>query len=215
MKYIVGIGYANRLDLLHKAVDSIKPYWPHTIVVDNSDLQDLREEHELRNKVNIFEPPVPLSATQIFNYLLKRGMREGCDAVLFMHHDAEPHEGTPEKFLEILESWQARGDKWGVALTQYDILCAFNLKAVKEVGWWDTVMPNFFADSEYYRRMRMAGYSVIWTHLPVTHHRGQTTKSDPYRLRVFRSSITIHHDYYLAKWGGTTDKEVFTTPFNK
>lgn len=215
MKYIVGIGYANRLDLLHKAVDSIKPYWPHTIIVDNSDGVDLRDEHELHNKVSIFEPPVPLSVTQMFNYLLKRGMQEGCDAVLFMHNDAEAHAGTPERFLEILESWQANGERWGVALTQYDILCAFNLNAVREVGLWDTVMPNFFSDCEYYRRMQMAGYGVPWTHLPVTHHGGQTTKSDPYRMRVYRSAIKVHHEYYLAKWGGTTGKEVYTRPFNK
>jgi hypothetical protein len=214
VKYFVGIGYANRPDLLHQAVNSIPHYWPHTIVVDNSDLQDLRDDQVLKSKVKVYEPPVPLSITQMFNFLLNKGIHEGYDVVLFMHNDAECHHGTPERFLEILRSWQTEGRRWGVALTQYDILCAFNLRAVREVGLWDTIMPNFFSDCEYYRRMQMAGWEVPWTHLPVNHYGGQTTRSDRYRMRSYQAAIKVHHDYYVAKWGGTTGKEQFTKPFN-
>lgn len=71
MNFIVGIPYVNRPDLLQRAVDSIKPYWPNTVIIDNSEQQELRN-HDISSKVEVFIPPVPLTFTQSMNFIIKK-----------------------------------------------------------------------------------------------------------------------------------------------
>jgi hypothetical protein len=80
---------------------------------------------------------------------------------------------------------------------------------------WDTILQNFGSDCEYYRNMRMAGYESIITDLPVKHHGGQTTKSEPYRQRVYHSAIKLYWAYYKEKWGGYPSEEIYDRPFNR
>lgn len=93
MRYIVGIPYVNRLDLLNRAVASIRPYWPHTYVLDNSANSELKG-HALSGLVNIIHPPVPLTFTQSMNWFQRIAAEQGADAVMYMHTDAEAHPGT-------------------------------------------------------------------------------------------------------------------------
>ncbi|MEI7028208.1 glycosyltransferase family 2 protein [Paenibacillus sp. y28] len=201
MKYILGIPHTSSMELLQRAVDSIPLYQPHTIVVDNSEGHNLRHAPSISGKVQIYRPPIVLSLTQVFNYLLQRGMAENGDAVLFMHEDAEATEGVPEQFLSLLEQYNQEGKRWGVAFTNYDALAAFNLAAVREVGLWDTNFYAYYADNDYYRRIRDAGYETVETELPVIHHVSITAKSNPYLKKVYSSVEAIVVPYYKTKWG--------------
>jgi GT2 family glycosyltransferase len=216
MKYIVGIPYVNRLDLLKKAIESIKPYWDHTLIIDNSDDRDLRG-HELSSKVRIYEPPVPLTFTQSMNYIIRLAEERGCDIWMYMHSDAEAHEGTPEALLTIVDSLLKEGRKWGAVFTLGDTLAAYSMLAQKEIGYFDTIIRDYFADTDYYRRMNLAGYELVPTPLfdKMNHFQSATINSDI--MRAFINTITYPQAqaYYELKWGGPHTLEKYKTPFNR
>ncbi|WP_210367641.1 glycosyltransferase family 2 protein [Bacillus sp. REN3] len=200
MNYLVGIGYKSRLDLLHRAVDSIEPYWPHTVIVDNSDGLDLRAEDSLSSKVTIFEPPVPLTFPQKINYLLEAAKERSCDALIFMHADAEAAHGVPEAFLKLIEEVRREEEKWGAIFTNYDSLCAINVEAAKAIGGHDTVFTMYFSDNDYYWRLHSAGYKMLQTDLPVIHHGSSSIKSDAYFEYITSITFPLYKSYLLDKW---------------
>jgi GT2 family glycosyltransferase len=216
MKYIVGIPYVNRLDLLQKAIESIKPYWDHTLIIDNSDDRDLRG-HDLSSKVRIYEPPVPLTFTQSMNYIIRLAEERGCDIWMYMHSDAEAHEGTPETFLSIVESLLKEDRKWAVALTLGDTLAAYNMEAQKEIGYYDTIIRDYFADTDYYYRMELAGYERVFTPLSekMSHFQSATINSDIRRAFINTITYPQAQAYYELKWGGPHTFEKYKTPFNR
>lgn len=201
MKYLVGIGYMNRLDLLEQAVNSIKAYWPNTVVVDNSEGRDLRHANTLSSKVTIYEPPVPLTFPQMINYLLERAKESSCDVLIFMHSDAEAKKGVPEAFLQLIKDVQQEEKKWGVIFTNYDTLCAINIKAANDVGGHDTVFTAYFSDCDYYFRLQSAGYKMMQTDLPVFHHGSSTIKSDSYFHYITSITFPLYQTYLHNKWG--------------
>jgi len=150
------------------------------------------------------------------NLLQRMAAERSCDSLIYMHNDAEAAPGTPERFLATLEEAVAARRRWGVAFTHYDTLAAVNMTMVSEVGPWDTLLPQYFADNDYYRRVRLAGYEVIETGLPVIHAEGgsNTIKSD--RRRLFLNSVTfpLYEKYYTTKWGGSPGRETYRNAFN-
>ncbi|HEV2494499.1 MAG TPA: glycosyltransferase family 2 protein [Terriglobia bacterium] len=212
MKYLLGIPFTNRKDLLERAIASVKPLWPHALIVDNSE----PGLDPAAWPVQVVPPPVPLTFSQTMN-LLQRLASEGlCDALLYMHNDAEAGPGTAERLLAIAGEALVSGRRWGVAFTHYDTLASFNMTAVREVGRWDTNLPQYFADNDYYRRVRLAGYEIIETGLPVTHAAGgsNTINSDSHRLFLNGVTFPLHERYYAAKWGGLPGRETYARPFN-
>lgn len=217
MKYLVGIGYVNRDDLLNKAIKSIELFWSNTLIIDNSNHKDLRKKDLFSADVRVYEPPVPLTFSQTMNLLHRFGSEQRCDVIIFMHNDAEADVGTAEKFLLAIEKMQKEGRKWGVVFTNYHTLAAFNMKAVKETGPWDTILPHYFSDCDYYRRLHLAGYEHVKTGLNVIHHNNgaSTIKSDAQLEHINNRTFPLYQSYYQSKWGGLPGKERFTMPFNR
>lgn len=212
MRYLLGIPFVNREDLLSLAVGSVRAMWPHTLIVDNSEDGLSAADWPVR----IIRPHVPLTFTQSMNLLQREADARGCDAVLFMHNDGEAAPGTPEKLLAALEAAHESRRPWGVAFTHYDTLAAFNAEAVACVGPWDTTLPQYFADNDYYRRLRLHGYEVLETGLPVAHHNNasSTVKSDPFRGHHNGVTFGLYGGYYEQKWGGPPGGERFDWPFD-
>jgi hypothetical protein len=216
MKYLLGISYVNRADLLYKAIDSIEHYWPHTIIIDNSEGRDLRHDRYVKDRVRVYEPPVPLTVPQKMNYLQELAESKGCDVLLHMHNDAEAPPGVPEAFLKVLEGLLEKhrsGHKWGIAFTSYDYLMALNMDAVRAVGPWDTTFTQYFSDNDYYWRLHAGGYEHIWTGIGVIHHGSATVNSNPYLKQIFDTTFPLYHLYYKQKWGGQWFKEKYRCPF--
>jgi len=204
MKHLIGIGFQNRPDLLRKALDSIRPYWAHTVVVDNSDARSLRAECWLKRRVRVAEPPVPFTFPQMMNWLREQAEASGCPVMMIMHNDAEAHPGTPAAFLRVLRRLEESGRRWGAAFTNYDILAAFNVKAMQTVGPWDTTFTQYCSDTDYYWRLKSAGYELVWSGLGVSHHNSgsNTMKADEFRKhQVWASSPGIYDPYFIRKWG--------------
>jgi GT2 family glycosyltransferase len=122
---------------------------------------------------------------------------------------------TAERFLAITEQEIALRRHWGVAFTHYDALVAFGMTMVRDVGPWDTNLPQYFADNDYYRRVRLAGYSVIETGLTVAHPNASSTiESDPRRKFLNGVTFPLYQRYYARKWGGEPGYETYDRPFN-
>lgn len=217
MKYVVGIFYVNRFDLLMKALHSIPLYWSNTIVIDNSWNRDLLHAPSMPTGVTVYEPPVPFSHSQSQNLLQQWGAERECDAILYMHSDAEAYEGTPEQLLGWISRLEQTQHAWGAIHTYFDTIAAFRMEAVKQIGPWDTNLPMYFSDIDWYRRMKLCSYELIQTGLGVTHHNegASTVKSDPYLTEIHRTTFPLYEQYYIAKWGGGMGGETYTLPFNR
>src|SRR5262249_22156848 len=116
----------------------------------------------------------------------------------------------------IVEAAMASEQRWGMVFTHYDTLAAFSMEMTRVVGQWDTTLPQYFADGDYYQRVRCAGYEIINTGLPVTHHNSgsNTFKSDPQRRFLNSVTFPLYERYYAAKWGGLPGHETYSWPFN-
>lgn len=212
MRYLLGIPFVNRADLLRLAVESVASLRPHVVIVDNS----VAGLDPAAWPVTVVRPPVELSFSQSMNLLQRRALDADCDVLLCMHNDAEALPETPERLLALLEEAEAAGRHWGAAFTQYDTLVAFRVAAIRQVGPWDAALPQYFADNDYYRRLRLGGFEIVETGLPVAHHNdaSSTLKSDSARAHLHGALFPLYEQYYAARWGGGTHAERFTRPFD-
>jgi hypothetical protein len=207
MNYLIGIPYVNRNDLLWRALESVKPHWKQTLVIANCG----DDAFSYPIGVSVLFPPVPLTATQSINTIIQRGKESACPFVIFMHSDAEAVDGAADKLIEAAEN--AEG-KWGVLFTHYDSMVAFNMKAVADVGLWDTNFSGYFSDCDYYRRMRLAGWECRDTGIYVKHEGSATIRSDPKLGFLNRVTFNLYKQYYISKWGGDSGEEKWEKPWD-
>ena len=202
----------NREDLLRKAVESAEDLWDILTVIDNSkDGLSLR----FARGGGVLRPPVPLTASQSINLSITSTRREGRSICIWMHNDAEAHPGSCKSLLEYAMQLNEEGRKWGVIFTNYDALSATNMRMIDEVGLWDTNLPSYFSDNDFYRRVELAGYEKINTNIAVDHVGSQTINSDEEWKFMNSMTFPIYGAYYERKWGGSPGRETFTRPFNR
>ncbi|MBU5440810.1 glycosyltransferase family 2 protein [Paenibacillus sp. MSJ-34] len=216
MKYIAGFFYRNGLDYLRLAIQSLKPYWKHTVVIDNTPGLSLRYEAPFPPGVKTIEPPTPLTFTQSMNYLIRMAEEQGCDAVIFMHNDVEAHPGTAEKFLAAVKKLHDQGSNWGLVTAHGYLLAALSMKAVKRIGLWDTFFPAIFSDYDYCQRIHHGGFDMLETYYPLTHHNGgsNTLKNDQMLWNLTAMYGPLWLEYYKIKWGGEPLHETYRIPFD-
>lgn len=207
MSYLITIPYVNRSDLLDRALSSIPAnIWDNgkILVLDNSATPKRTPIRHI--------PTVPLTFSQSMNFFRRIAIEQSVNPLLFMHNDAVAGRHTFEKLISMADTSDG---KWGVIFTNYDALAAFNVDAMREIGEWDTNLPQYFADNDYYRRLRLAGWESRDSGLPVEHLASQTINSDP--ERAFLNSVTfpMYQHYYVKKWGGGPGQETFEKPFNR
>ncbi len=224
MRYKLHIPFANREDLLRDAVASAAPGFDdiHVWATDQPDfyMPDV-DIHHL--------PPIP--ATSTINLMIQSSWDD--DVMFWMHNDGYALPGVAADFRSWIEGVNDHHrSNWGVAFTNYDVLCAFNMKAVREVGFWDTMFFQYVSDDDYYHRLELGN----WPHLDypngagVLHRKSDiggstepaggggsnTVLADPlFNKRVqFRAGHGFDQDYYRLKWGGLKGHEQFQEPFN-
>lgn len=230
MKYKLHIAYANREDLAKEAVESVLPefkghihLWPNG---ENPVLTGLpphvAEEHVLP----------PLSPISVINMMIQSSWHD--DVMFWMHNDAYCQPGVAANFLSWIE--ERKDEHFGVAFTNYDVLCAFNMRAVREIGYWDPMFFQYVADDDYYHRLEKAGWFVLdYPNGAGVLHRKSVREGDPvqggggsntvmsdpvYNHRVqFRARSGFDGEYYKLKWGGlpgnrpNKGREQFDIPF--
>jgi hypothetical protein len=210
LRFLLGIPVVVGPDLLRRAVDSVESLWPQTVIVDNTDAGLDRAAWP----VDLVRPCVPLSFSQSMNLLQALASERSSEALLLLHSDAAVAPGTAQAMLDVLGRAVAEQRRWGIAFTHYDAFAAFSLAMADDVGRWDTTLPHYFADEDYYRRARLAGWEVIETSLPVLHEPSSTIRSDAHRWRLNQVTYPLYERYYAAKWGGPPGRETFVHPFD-
>lgn len=209
MKYFHVIPVVNRPDLLELAVRAVEPLWPDSIILDNSD--DGRIGRDRPWPIQVVRPSVPLSVAQTMNFSFRLARERGAAVFGFQHNDAEPAPGAAAHFRELLAELTPGPRRWAAALTQYDILSAYRVTAVEDVGEWDTSFPqpNYHIDNDWFYRAKLKGYELVETGLAVTHHGGcsSTIKSSPRRALLNSVTFPMNEEYYRRKWGGAPGAE--------
>ncbi len=204
----VFIPYRNRPDLLEKAVASVpRRMTTEPIVLNNSG-------HPIDIRATVIEPPVPLSFTQTQNFMLKLAKERRWPFYMWMHCDAEAGPDTVDQLYKMAMSQCLSNPKWAVIYTHYDIFCAYSTAAFDAVGGYDTNFFDYASDCDVYRRLRLAGYELLESGLPVKHEGSATLKSDAFEN--FRVGVQVDYrtHYYTAKWGGNTGEEKYMQPWN-
>src|SRR5262245_59424804 len=132
MEYRIFIPFVNGRDLLERALSSIQA--SKTIIIDNSESYELYSDESFQKRYQVLCPPIPLSFSQIMNYINKISENMNLDVYLFMHNDAEV---VGDGFERLIATIPTLPGNWGVAFTNYDLLAAYNMVAVRKVGLWD------------------------------------------------------------------------------
>lgn len=209
MRYLAGIPVTVRSDRLDRALASIEAFGRRRVVIDNTE----GGIDPAALGVDVLRPPVPLTFTQSMNALFRIATDRNCRVAVGMHDDAEAQGKAAEALLNVVSDLQRSRRRWGVVFTHYDALAAYNMEASADIGPWDTVLPQYFADNDYYRRLRLAGWELIDSGLDVAHKRSWTINSSPARQALNRITFPMYERYYVAKWGGKPGEESFERPF--
>ena len=153
-----------------------------------------------------------LPATSVLNLMIQSSWDD--DVMFWLHNDGLILPGVAPKFMQHVHDLPAE-KRWGVVFTHYDVLCAFNMRAVREVGYWDTMFFQYTADVDYYRRLLIANWPILQfgdgNDDSVLHRRpdgsggggSNTIQADAlYNYRVqWRSRTGFDRSYFMCKWG--------------
>ncbi len=219
MKKYIFIPVLNRTDLLESAVKSIKDIGCNIRIIDVSgDGSIYQETHRIASKygcnVVTKEARTPFNVVQ--NEARNYAISGEYDYYMFMHNDGEYVDKRHiEKLIDFIEHTDF--EKMGAVFTNYDVLCAYNTKAMQKVGMWDSFLQQYFADNDMYYRLELAGYEIIYSGFEVLHNNGNasaTIRSDSKLNFVNGITFPLLAQYYFAKWGGKPHEEKFTKPFN-
>jgi SAM-dependent methyltransferase len=211
--YLVGIPFVNRADLLDRAVRSLANHWPAVVVLDQSASGLREEDHDwMRRIAGVFRAePGTMSFTQMMNWLIAEARERQVQFLAFMHNDAECLDGVAMRSIELARS-QPRA---GVVFTNYDAFAVFRVSALQDAGPWDESFRWYFADNDYYRRLRLRGWECLdFGGEQVLHHTSQTLRSDAAIGAEVASQWKWHADHYGHKWGGPTGAEKHAVPYN-
>ncbi|HZL36122.1 MAG TPA: hypothetical protein VFC78_12470 [Tepidisphaeraceae bacterium] len=216
MRHIQGIVVVNEPDLLQRAVDSVEPLWENAFILDNSPGGWIGRDR--RWPVPVVRPSVPLSVAQSLNFLQRLAREAGADVFFFQHNDAEAQPGSAMRFLQTVQEHFDAASRWATVFTHYDILSAYHVAAVNDIGDWDTAFPqpNYHIDNDWFHRARLKGYELTETGIAVTHHNGasSTLRGSDLRRRVNDVTFPMNEEYYRRKWGGPPGGEVYASAWN-
>lgn len=196
---IVHIFHRVDVEMTRRAMQSVKDAGYVPSIIDNSDNYDFQLDGATRLSPHMY------SFAAMHNWM--------CDTLghyYWMHNDVE---APKETFDALREAVRTRKENTGIVFADYDRLCWFDTKAIKDAGWWDLRLPQYFSDNDIYRRVRLAGWEIQDLNLPLTHHASSTLK-DPHHRMMNDQTFSLYATYYARKWGGIPDYETFQTPFN-
>jgi hypothetical protein len=162
-------------------------------------------------KIEVMYPRIPLSLAAGMEFIRRTAFSRGLDFVFYSHNDAQyTRSGIMKEALEGVCRFDKEHNNWGLLKFNYDIFCAYNMKAFKATGMWDPYIPNYKADFDYYRRMQCAGYTVISYDKPepgisVLHKTSMTLKtlqqqSKEQQYGWWLTDEVGRYLYFWAKW---------------
>jgi hypothetical protein len=211
--HLVYVPYVNNPDFLDRAVRSFRSLWPSLVVIDQS--EDGLTAPWIAEISGVYRVPFrAISFTQMMNWARAEAMSRNVRLLAFVHSDAECV--GDDVAASVMACARAHlQERVGVTFTHYDAFAVFNVGAIGDIGPWDETFQWYFADNDYYRRMRLLGWrSEECAGSRVRHAVSQTLRSDGRIAADVSRSWEWHLRHYAHKWGGAPSHERFTTPYD-
>lgn len=209
-KSMLYIPVVNNPEVLKRAMDSV-PDDVDAVVVDQSPYGDF--EKYVPDRLGYLRPSGSrMRFSQLQNYMLLRAAAQGTRELLFMHSDGSC---DPSVVSRLLARARQEPDDWGVIFTHYDVLCAFNVPALLDrVGFWDETFAWYYADNDFYRRLRLSGLRAVEQGgADVQHERSSTQNFDPAEAERHKGTQFATFLHYTHKWGAEPGRESHVVPY--
>lgn len=201
---VLAIPILVRPELLWKMLATIDVPVAEIIVIDNGDCI-----HEVPDGTPPFTHVWPggnLGVSASWNHVLK--IRPRAPWWAFAGFDIELGAGDLERLESHMDEIGGLGMLAGFNCFGIDRL------TVRTVGMFDeNFFPAYFEDNDYAYRARMSGVEVTALPSGMRHQVSSTLESSPDFQRRNLHTFPANEAYYLEKWGGGPDREVFETPF--
>lgn len=223
-EYKFFIPYVNRQDFLDRAIKCVIPTVKNNlIVIDNSDDQNLHpgkygnwEQDGEIYFIEVIKPTYPLLFSQTMNLMQNIAIQKDLAFFIFMHNDAVAPQERIDKLFKMVDESFKKEPAWAVIFTLYDLLCAYRTSAIEDIGKWDVTFPQYFADNDYFRRVKLKGYKCLESGGEgMGHDTSATVRNDPARWWANEKSFMLYKELYKSKWGGYQDEEIYDCPYNK
>ena len=163
----------------------------HIIVIDNTGMSYSNAQNTLDPShhaylnyslltedygVNIYRSIARLTFSQTQNLMIELALQMRWDSFYQSHQDIVVRsDGDPgltdqqlfyERVLSQHNFWTTNDKEpdtlhWAIIFFHYDWLSRINVHAVSKIGLWDTLIPYYPADCDYYSRVRNGGYSIL------------------------------------------------------
>lgn len=204
---VVGIPYISDFDLLEKCIQSLPmDSYEKVHIVDNSNLYGAIT-YPTNPKVYITRPHHNIGVAASWNNIIKWNPQARWWFIVNADVSFVPED------LVALESAMRLHE-----VVYMNGMSAFGVRAsaIQKVGWFDeNFIPGYFEDNDWDYRARLMGVHI--EHMPASvEHYGSATirKNSRYAIENNRT-FPLNQRYYVDKWGGGVDLEVYTTPFDK
>jgi len=219
---VVAYGLAEDLVLLFSRSDSSKVHWYLFLHSQVEEVVAVCERLAARPNVRYYPYGENRGLAKSWNEGLIDGYHDGMDVMLIANDDAAPQYGDATRIARAAarnrDYYMVSG--WGFdarALQSGDMLfslAAINPVALEKIGYFDeNFYPIYYEDRDYYRRAQLAGLGHMC--IPSTHilHAGSKSRSIV-PIQQHEEQFERNKAYYLRKWGGEKEYELFETPFN-
>lgn len=210
--------------LLHEiSFGEIKP--DEVYVFDNGGgFQNYLKEHpvKIQMPLKIVEANTNFGVAKTWNWFLTNV--EG--NMIILNDDIEFYSDTLNQFIK---TWQANYDKNVVfySCSQEDeknypngnySFFMVNSSIKDKVGYFDeNFFPAYFEDNDYVYRIKLLGFKTkLFCSMHYNHHLSSTLKKQK-ELGLNEKhdeNFEKNHQYFLQKWGGEPEHEIFTTPYS-
>ncbi len=205
--FCIGIPTINRADLLIQALSKYLECYPNIniFIIDNGS-QGLVSH----DKIEVETPSLNLGVAASWNRIMEKSIACGHTHTMILNDDIELCRDTqtfhnlindecPDAFIKFAGTW-----------------CSFILpnEMFKAVGPFDTnFYPAYFEDNDYSRRIQLKGFEIVEREemRPTLYRNSMTIARDP----ALNQNFDKNRHYYIYKWGGEPNKELYETPFNQ
>lgn len=172
-------------------------------------------------RIHYFPYGVNRGLARSVNEALHQGyVKDGCDVMMNGNDDLLPAEGDIERMAQAAmdhrDCWLIEGyGKTRQVLGTTDIsLSVINPIALKTIGYFDeNFFPAYFEDTDYVYRAKLAGLPRFMVRETYILHYGSASM---HRVdaEAFTEAFRRIQSYYVRKWGGINNYELFQKPFN-
>jgi GT2 family glycosyltransferase len=211
MNLVLAVPTIRRYDLLGRLLNSaergkFKP--SRYCIIDNGGKLDAKVSLgvlSLPENTDVVRPGKNLGVAVSWNLALR-----SYENVIISNDDIELHEDTIKSFADALEMWpddlMFHVEGWSLFMQRRAL--------AEKIGYYDeNFWPAYFEDSDYLRRMKLAGVGVRQTGGTCRHDRSASfAVLPPYQQAEHHEAFDECKVYYIAKWGGMPHSETLTTP---